>query len=141
MGLNPGITIATASSIIRQVLRTLVDDESRGEVHSVFHANALERRREDIDGARDKWMLEQGYKVWSEAEDVYFLELIARPDMKRGTSDICNHKKIAEAMCARFGAGTFDADACRRHLESIRRIGHVPQSKVPRKRKGADTEA
>lgn len=134
MQLRAGVKIQTASSIVRRVLAALVDDGTRSEVRSILQANALDRRRDDIDAARDEWMLDQGYKVWTDEEDAYFLRLIKRPSMKRGTSDICNHKKIAEAMCARFGPGTFDADRCRRHLESIRRIGHISQSTVKRLR-------
>ncbi len=134
MQLRAGVKIQTASSIVRRVLAALVDDGTRSEVHSILQANALDRRRDDIDAARDGWMLDQGYKVWTDEEDAYFLRLIKRPSMKRGTSDICNHKKIAEAMCKKFGPGTFDADRCRRHLESIRRIGHISQSTVKRLR-------
>ncbi|HRH93408.1 MAG TPA: hypothetical protein PKV72_02655, partial [Candidatus Peribacteria bacterium] len=107
MELGEDVSINTASSIVRRVLQELVDDDTRAEVHSDLHANALQRRRNEVNAARDKWMREAGLKVWTDEQNIYFLQLVDRVDMRRGK--FSDHKKIAVAMCNRFGEGSFDA--------------------------------
>lgn len=132
MDLQSTVTLTTASSIVRGVLRELVHVNTRRRIHKILHAKSLARHQEETSAARDEWMRGQGMKVWSDDEDAFFLQLVGQPDMQRG--QFANHDKISKAMCGRFGEGTFNAGDCRRHLELLRRTGRAPLSPAPRKR-------
>jgi hypothetical protein len=139
MQLKEGVKITTAASIVRRVLRAIVDPEVLAKVHAKHHADTLDRHRHHISRKRDDWMRFQGMHIWTDAENQYFDALIKNPSMKRTKHRMSrkkgrmsrkkkhlNHELIAVKMNERFGLTVFTSALTRQHLDYL----HQQQKKA-----------
>lgn len=137
--LPQGVSEASAAGIIRSVRVKLLSKETRKELTSTFHRDAIKTHAQKVSDARKEWMRGQEMLVWSDEQTAYFLQLLEdesflRPATKetqellkaenreRKRARPYNRNALAAAMNDRFGTDEFDADKCQRKLERIRLI-------------------
>ncbi len=120
------------ASVIRGVLRVLIEPEERKRMSSQKHRKRMERGHETVDEGRVRWMKEQGMFVWSDEQKTYFEQLLTLPlyfkdedrqTQKRGIRKRrlhYNHELLAKEMNNRFETNEFTAERTRRKLELLR---------------------
>ncbi|GEM_PF-2111537 len=78
MQLKPNVSKQTAAGIVRRILKVLIDPELRSKIIGEQHSRSILKHRASVDSAREGWMEDKGYFVWSPEETEIFLRLIMR---------------------------------------------------------------